>query len=527
VFRHISVFGGPFTLEAAEAVAGAGAGLAVLRLVDCSLVAPPRTGRDRRARYQMLETLRGYGWDQLAAAGELAEATVALARYAVAVAEQAAAGLQTNSGEQAGARWLDAEDALTRHALAWAQENDPDSALRLAVALSPWWRLRGRSVAAESLLRAAAGHAVAGSPEWCAAYYWLGQTAMNSSEFNAALGHFTAVRDVIAGAGPSRALADSLGGRSVALANLGRLSEAVEDGERALALARSMAYPGGVALASADCAIAAYYGGDLGRAMRYAQQAQGACTDHVPGWICRVCANVLGIVLTDAGELAAAERCCEDALTRCREAGDLQVETALLSLLARLDLAAGRLPAAAAHLRESLQVATRIGEQTEQSNCINICGHLCATTGRWADALTLWAAHAARIQQAGLTDPQEDALRRREPLRQAARALGPERTREAKRRGAAMTLATAAEFAEMVAAADVLVPRSAPGPAQLSRRERELVTLVAQGRTDAQIAGHLTISVSTVRSHLERIRDKTGCRRRADLTRLALQDGLV
>jgi DNA-binding CsgD family transcriptional regulator len=42
-----------------------------------------------------------------------------------------------------------------------------------------------------------------------------------------------------------------------------------------------------------------------------------------------------------------------------------------------------------------------------------------------------------------------------------------------------------------------------------------------------QIAERLYISVSTVRSHLDRIRDKTGSRRRADLTRLALQAGLA
>jgi DNA-binding CsgD family transcriptional regulator len=42
-----------------------------------------------------------------------------------------------------------------------------------------------------------------------------------------------------------------------------------------------------------------------------------------------------------------------------------------------------------------------------------------------------------------------------------------------------------------------------------------------------QIAGLLYISVRTVGSHLDRIRDKTGCRRRADLTRFALQAGLV
>ena len=65
------------------------------------------------------------------------------------------------------------------------------------------------------------------------------------------------------------------------------------------------------------------------------------------------------------------------------------------------------------------------------------------------------------------------------------------------------------------------------GPGKLSARERELVTLVARGRTDADIAGELCISIRTVRSHLDRIRDKTGCRRRADLTRLALAAGLI
>jgi DNA-binding NarL/FixJ family response regulator len=99
--------------------------------------------------------------------------------------------------------------------------------------------------------------------------------------------------------------------------------------------------------------------------------------------------------------------------------------------------------------------------------------------------------------------------------------------RAAEERGAAMTLATAAEFAALLAAAGPLTPHTPPDLAQLSARERELITLVAQGHTDTQIAGQLYISVSTVRSHLDRIRDKSGCRRRADLTRLALQAGLV
>lgn len=62
-----------------------------------------------------------------------------------------------------------------------------------------------------------------------------------------------------------------------------------------------------------------------------------------------------------------------------------------------------------------------------------------------------------------------------------------------------------------------------PQRSALSVREREVLSLVATGLTDQEIARSLAISATTVRSHLERIRDKTGRRRRADLTRLALE----
>jgi predicted ATPase len=145
VFRAVSVFPGPFTLEAVEAVAGAGAGPAVLRLVDCSLLNPPRPGPDGRSRYSMLETLRAYGNRLLAQAGEQDQAAAAQAMWALRVAEQAAAGLQASAAEElAAARWLDAEEAAMRQVLAWTMEHDPATAARLADALGWWWLLRGR-----------------------------------------------------------------------------------------------------------------------------------------------------------------------------------------------------------------------------------------------------------------------------------------------------------------------------------------------------------------------------------------------
>jgi DNA-binding NarL/FixJ family response regulator len=90
-----------------------------------------------------------------------------------------------------------------------------------------------------------------------------------------------------------------------------------------------------------------------------------------------------------------------------------------------------------------------------------------------------------------------------------------------------MSRDTATEHALMLTASGPSLPAAAPSQGPLTARERELVTLVAQGRTNTQIAAQLYISVRTVSSHLDRIRDKTGCRRRADLTRLAFSEGLV
>lgn len=64
-------------------------------------------------------------------------------------------------------------------------------------------------------------------------------------------------------------------------------------------------------------------------------------------------------------------------------------------------------------------------------------------------------------------------------------------------------------------------------PIPITAREREILELVAGGETDQDIAERLTLSVRTVHSHLDRIRDKTGARRRADLTRLAIERGII
>ncbi|MFE5712547.1 LuxR C-terminal-related transcriptional regulator [Streptomyces sp. NPDC056501] len=106
------------------------------------------------------------------------------------------------------------------------------------------------------------------------------------------------------------------------------------------------------------------------------------------------------------------------------------------------------------------------------------------------------------------------------------------------RAGARGCLDSQAEQAELlsamraVAAGETYVPGPLAvhlllAPLHLTDREQEILGRVASGDTDREIAALLGISEHTVHSHLDRLRDKIGARRRADLTRFAIEYSLV
>ncbi|MGH3885783.1 MAG: response regulator [Pseudonocardiaceae bacterium] len=70
----------------------------------------------------------------------------------------------------------------------------------------------------------------------------------------------------------------------------------------------------------------------------------------------------------------------------------------------------------------------------------------------------------------------------------------------------------------------------APTPAemaQLTPREREVLTLLAQGMSNADVSGQLFISEATVKTHLARVMMKLGVREKAQAVAAAYQTGLV
>lgn len=66
--------------------------------------------------------------------------------------------------------------------------------------------------------------------------------------------------------------------------------------------------------------------------------------------------------------------------------------------------------------------------------------------------------------------------------------------------------------------------RSTP---QLTPRQREILQLIAEGRQSKEIAAYTSLSLKTVEFHRGRILAKTGARSVADLTRYAIEEGLI
>lgn len=139
LFSHLAVFRSGWTAEAAAQVAGARMEV-LAALIDKSLV---RSSSAPETRYMMLEPIRAYALEQLAARGEEVMARQAHAGYYLALAESAAAEWNTPMKEAAIARQGHEHNNM-RAALQWAYDTG-NSRLGLQFALALWrfWRSFG------------------------------------------------------------------------------------------------------------------------------------------------------------------------------------------------------------------------------------------------------------------------------------------------------------------------------------------------------------------------------------------------
>ena len=147
LFRRLAVFVGGFTLEAAEAVAG---GRDVLDTVT-SLAANSLVRRDgwgngtpgEVPRFVMLETVREFALELLAASGDEGEVRGRHAEWCLRLAERTGASAFGAPEQRARFDRLQADQDNVRAALAWPLDQGDAAGLRLAAAMGPFWYVRG------------------------------------------------------------------------------------------------------------------------------------------------------------------------------------------------------------------------------------------------------------------------------------------------------------------------------------------------------------------------------------------------
>lgn len=494
LFRRLAVFVGGFTLEAAQAVGDTedDLGFAVLdgvaALVDYNLLKRLETSNGE-PRFGMLETILGYGLEQLAASGELETLRRCHAEYYLSLAEEG--NRKRQRGEQEV--WLpriECEQSNWRTALAWSRSaGNVEQELRLAGALWYFWLYygylnEGRHYLDELLLR------------------------------SGGLGSQQARANVFEGAG---ALAYVQGDYQTARSRLEEsLALARAFGDKRL-IANVLVHLGWVTIFQGDDALAAV---QLEESLTIARELDDKFSIAIGLY-------ALGDLTSERGEYEQA--CCffEQSRAIWQELGakwDVAMSFFAQGVAVRRK---GDLIQAWSLFKASLALWQELGSSRAFAiaDCLDELARLYVIDKKVAHAARLFGAVETLHELIGTPLPIDD-------IAAMHIQMGVEAFPQAWAEGRAMLPEQAIDYA--LALPDI--PASAPAPvlpppvaysADLTAREVEVLRLLAQGLTYAQIADKLIITRRTVNGHVTSIYSKLGVNGRAAATRLAVEHRLV
>jgi DNA-binding CsgD family transcriptional regulator len=494
LLRRLSVFAGGFTLEAAEAVCSGPPSDEELeqaevldllsRLVDRSLVLVAE--RDGKARYRLLETIRQYGREKLERSGEAAEIRRRHAGFLLTLAEEAGPELK---GPRQG-EWLErleTEHDNLRAAMRWMdEEGGTEDAARLAWALWLFWFHRGHQDEGRR---------------------WIEGVLAKGD----ALPTDLRAKVLYADGAMSWGLRES--------------PDTIRLLEESRVLFRQAGDGHGEALALAATGVPTLQQGDVERATAILEEGIGLLREAGDKWETGFMLAHLGMIYLDRGEVARATRHFEESLALSREVGHRFSGSVSLTNLAGAAQARGDHERAAGLYSEGLTLAIELSDKANAAYCLEGLARATGARGDHERAARLFGTAEALLEAAG--DPLYAHAQDRAYYERAVDALrsrmGEEAFRGAWSEGRAMEMEEAVEYA--------LEPRepSAPPsyPGGLSAREVEVLRLVANGITSAQVAKELFISPNTVNRHLNSIYGKLGVSSRAAATRFASEHDLV
>jgi predicted ATPase/class 3 adenylate cyclase len=417
LFARLAVFAGGFTLEAAETVGAGpdgpegpgGAGIEapevldlLTRLVDKSLVVADEQP-DGTARYRLLETLRQYAQQKLAAgaAGALRERH---ARYYLDLAEAAEPALW---GPEQAARFerLEAELGNLRAALAWWVAHDTARGLRLATALGRLWLVRGLTEEGRRWLHDLLAPDVTGAASTDAA----GAGAAGAGAAGAGAAGAGAAGTQTASEAPAVALrARALTWAARLAAQGGRIAAARRLAEGSLGLYQRLGEAGeahGHAWALAVLAGVAIHDGRLDEAATLVEDCLSLARRHGHEDVATSALLSRGHIAVDRGDPAAAREHYAAVVARWRRLGDGTGMASALHALGMAALAQGDVDTAEARFEESLAAARAVGGRGGVGTALASLGWVAEARGdpdsareRYAEALGLFRDLGARLR---------------------------------------------------------------------------------------------------------------------------------
>jgi predicted ATPase/class 3 adenylate cyclase len=408
LFQRLAVFAGGFTLEAAEEI-GAGGGIdradvmdLLAHLVEKSLVVAEAGGE----RYRLLDTVRHYAQERLAAAGEEERHRTAHLHHYVALAETARPQL---AGPDQGT-WLarlDAERENLLAAHAWG-EFAPEGArlgLRLVHALRPYWLSRGLMLLGLGITREALAR-------------------VDAQQRNEAR---------------CRGLSDA----GLLCCFMGRYGQARELLTEAVSIAREIDNVSLVAGILQPLGMACIGEGDKAAARAHLEEALELARRLGNKRELAAAFTALAQLHRMEGRLDEAEPLYESALPLARELGDQEYIAAFLLNLSMVSIDRGALARVPAMLLEVLGIAEEIGSKPAGQSALDVCAGLAAARGEPRQAALFYGAAEAQMPQTGLQrDPVDEAFVA--PRVESARAaLGEAAFAEARRAGGALGYADA------------------------------------------------------------------------------------
>ncbi len=490
LFRRLSVFAGGWTLADVDSVCAVNGGDAltgVESLLDKSLIRR-LPGDEQTAEFSMLESLREYAAEQLAASAEAEEARARHAGHYAGLAAQFEASLGL-PGEQAWLLWAGRRHADLRAALDYCL-GAGQGALALSLATALGWY-----------------HYTHGDLDH-------GQALVDAVLPPAADAYDPAAVSEDATAGAQTGVLIVAGVLAVATGQMGRaqglLRSALERSEKhgdARRAAFACAFLGHAARADGEWDTSADWHRRAEARFREEGSMQGVAWAR----------HDLGLLARDHGDLGSAAELLRASLRDFREL-DYPWATAWSAWGLGTTLSAqGRLDEAGPLLAEALRIYADLNDPRGIAQCLEALALVASERAHLESSARLIGAAAALRERVAARQSDTERARSSAVEQVLSRALGAQDADTLIHAGRTMPVQQAADLAMAVAAGAAPDDADRSDQVPLTPRERQVAALVASGRTNRQIGRVLGISEKTAEVHLHHVMSKLDARSRAEV----------